>query len=164
MSLSSNQSTGSSSPGPSNHHHVKQSSPVPPSYDANANENSNVQFVDVQTLLFGENPVPLNPKTFQLKNHEVTKASNKKCGIVKAYAANTNQGIIREYNEDRVSIILNILKPKNKQWEGEWPQVCFFGVFDGHGGHVCAEYLRDNLHNFVIQSEHFPKDPREALN
>jgi len=41
-------------------------------------------------LLFGENPVPLNPKTFQLKNHEVTKASNKKCGIVKAYAANTN--------------------------------------------------------------------------
>ena len=93
----------------------------------------------------------------------MTKASNKKCGIVKAYAANTNQGIIREYNEDRVSIILNILKPKNKQWEGEWPQVCFFGVFDGHGGHVCAEYLRDNLHNFVIQSEHFPKDPREAL-
>jgi hypothetical protein len=82
---------------------------------------SNVTFVDVQTLLFGDNPVPLNPKTFQLKNHEVTKASNKKCGIVKAYAANTNQGIIREYNEDRVSIILNILKPKNKHWEGEWP-------------------------------------------
>lgn len=120
-------------------------------------------FVDVQTLLFGENPPPLNPKTFQLKNHEVTKASNKKCGIVKAYAANTNQGIIREYNEDRVSIILNILKPKNKHWDGDWPQVCFFGVFDGHGGHVCAEYLRDNLHNYVIQNESFPRDPREAL-
>lgn len=82
---------------------------------------SNFTFVDVQTLLFGENPIQLNPKTFQLKNHEVTKASNKKCGIVKAYAANTNQGIIREYNEDRVSIILNILKPKNKQWDDDWP-------------------------------------------
>jgi hypothetical protein len=51
---------------------------------------NNVTFVDVQTLLFGDNPVQLNPRTFQLKNHEVTKASNKKCGIVKAYAANTN--------------------------------------------------------------------------
>ena len=58
---------------------------------------------------------------------------------------------------------MNILKPKNKSWEGDWPQVCFFGVFDGHGGHLCAEYLRDNLHNYVIQSEHFPRDPREAL-
>jgi len=25
-----------------------------------------------------------------LKNHEVTKASTKSCGIIKAYAANTN--------------------------------------------------------------------------
>ena len=56
----------------------------------------------------------MNHKSVVLKNHEITKASNKKCGIVKAYAANTNQGIIREYNEDRVSIILNIMKPKNK--------------------------------------------------
>ena len=141
LSISSGGS--SSSPGP---HKSTQGS----SGAADQDGPSNVTFVDVQTLLFGENPVPLNPRTFQLKNHEVTKASNKKCGIVKAYAANTNQGIIREYNEDRVSIILNILKPKNKHWEGDWPQVCFFGVFDGHGGHVCAEYLRDNLHNFVI--------------
>jgi len=34
--------------------------------------------------------------------------------MVLAYAANTNQGIIRNYNEDRVSIILNILKPPNR--------------------------------------------------
>jgi protein phosphatase PTC2/3 len=40
-----------------------------------------------------------------------SKCSNKKNGIVRAYAANTNKGIIRNYNEDRVSIILNILKP-----------------------------------------------------
>ena len=23
-------------------------------------------------------------------------------------------------------------------------------VFDGHGGHKCAEYLKDNLHNNII--------------
>lgn len=78
--------------------------------------------MEVQTLLFGDNPAALNPKTIQLKNHEPTKASQKKCGIIKSYAANTNQGIIRDYNEDRVSIILNILKPKNKaNLEIEWP-------------------------------------------
>ena len=53
-------------------------------------QDSNIQFVEVQTLLFGENPAPLNPKTIQLKNHEPTKASQKKCGIIKSYAANTN--------------------------------------------------------------------------
>ena len=38
-------------------------------------ENSNIQFVEVQQLLFGENPPVLNPKTLFLKNHEPTKAS-----------------------------------------------------------------------------------------
>jgi protein phosphatase PTC2/3 len=106
----------------------------------------------------------LNPKTIFLKNHEPTKASTKKCGVIKSYAANTNQGIIREYNEDRVSIILNILKPKSKaKLDIEWPQICFFGVFDGHGGAACADYLRDNLHNFVVQHELFPQHPIEAI-
>ena len=118
----------------------------------------------MQTLLFGENPPVLNPKTIQLKNHEPTKASQKKCGVIKSYAANTNQGIIREYNEDRVSIILNILKPKSKEkLDIEWPQICFFGVFDGHGGAACADYLRDNLHNYVVQNDQFPQNPRQAI-
>jgi len=38
----------------------------------------------------------------------------KENGVVKSYAANTNQGIIRDYNEDRVSIVLNIQKPPQK--------------------------------------------------
>ena len=62
------------------------------------------------------------------------------------------------------SIILNILKPKNKaSLDIEWPQICFFGVFDGHGGSACADYLRDNLHNFVVQNEQFPQNPIEAI-
>ena len=71
--------------------------------------------------------------------------STRRNGILRAYAANTNQGIIRDYNEDRVSIILNIMKPQNKQCD-TWPKCSFFGVFDGHGGASCADFLRDNLH------------------
>lgn len=41
--------------------------------------------------------------------------------------------------------------------------MCFFGVFDGHGGAACADYLRDNLHNFVVQNDKFPMDPEQAI-
>ena len=44
----------------------------------------------MHTLLFGEKPVEIDPDTIVLPNHDVTKASYKKNGIVKAYAANTN--------------------------------------------------------------------------
>jgi len=49
-----------------------------------------------------------------IPNHEPTKCSFKRNGIVRAYAANTNQGLVRNYNEDRVSIILNIVKPEHR--------------------------------------------------
>lgn len=52
-----------------------------------------------------------------IPNHEATKCSMKRNGIVRAYAANTNQGLVRTYNEDRVSIILNIVKPENRKHE-----------------------------------------------
>lgn len=44
--------------------------------------------------------------------YEPSKFASKRNGVVVSYAANTNQGIIRNYNEDRVSIILNIIKPR----------------------------------------------------
>lgn len=90
-----------------------------------------------------ENEPPLAPSD-QITNTTVdkSKCSTRKNGVVKAYAANTNKGIIRNYNEDRVSIILNILKPASRKDE-EWPKCSFFGVFDGHGGQKCADFLRD---------------------
>jgi len=71
-------------------------------------------------------------------------------------------GLVRTYNEDRVSIILNIMKPLNRSNE-QWPKCSFFGVYDGHGGVTCAEFLRDNLHQFVIREPSFPSNPKEAL-
>ena len=58
----------------------------------------------------------------------------------------------RNYNEDRVAIILNIMKPKNKRYTvADWPKCSFFGVYDGHGGSVCADFLRDYLHQLVSE-------------
>lgn len=93
---------------------------------------------------------------------EPTKCSTKRNGIVRAYAAHTNQGLVRNYNEDRVSIILNIAKPSTKATQN-WPKCSFFGVYDGHGGANCADFLRDNLHHYVIKDSNFPHKPKDAL-
>lgn len=69
---------------------------------------------------------------------------------------------MRNYNEDRVSIILNIIKPKFKQVD-EWPRCSFFAIYDGHGGAACADYLRDQLHQLIVRDENFPKNPRVAI-
>lgn len=104
----------------------------------------------------------LHAPTSPLPNYEPTKCSFKKNGQVRAYAANTNQGLVRTYNEDRVSIILNIMKPVSRT-EENWPKCSFFGVYDGHGGAACADFLRDHLHQFIIKAPAFPWNPKEAL-
>lgn len=32
------------------------------------------------------------------------------------------------------------------------PQVFYFGVFDGHGGDVCSEFLKESLHSYVEEA------------
>ena len=61
-----------------------------------------------------------------------------------------------------MSIILNILKPPSRKDE-TWPRCSFFGIYDGHGGSACADFLRDNLHQFVIKESSFPTNPKDAL-
>jgi hypothetical protein len=77
--------------------------------------------------------------------------SNRKYSIIESYAAVTHQGLIRNYNEDSVTVVINIEKPYNKVTK-YWLATSFFGLYDGHEGNTCAEYLRDNLHHAVMQS------------
>lgn len=80
---------------------------------------------------------PLRPLEFN---------NNENQEIIVGQAANTDEGIVRNYNEDRVTIILNIVKPSSRDPKEVWPKCSQFGVYDGHGGSLCADYLRDNLH------------------
>jgi hypothetical protein len=58
--------------------------PVPAPLDANS------ELIDLHDLLFGVKPDVIDPRTLILTNHEPTKASIKRNGIIRAYAANTN--------------------------------------------------------------------------
>lgn len=98
----------------------------------------------------------------EIPKFEPSKCSVKKTGIIKCYAANTHHGLVRNYNEDRVAIILNIVKPAQKVVD-YWPNCSFFGIYDGHGGSKCAEFLRDNLHHYVVRDQNFPVNPQLAI-
>ena len=106
-------------------------------------------------------PLVLHNLNESFQGFEKAKYSNKSVGNIRAYAANTYQGIIRNYNEDRVSIILNIAKPL--KYIGNWPKCSLFGIYDGHGGSTCADFLRDKLHTFIITDPNFPSNPQQAL-
>ena len=76
---------------------------------------------------------------------------------------NSYRGLVKKYNEDRVSIILNIAKPQNYTG-GYWPKnLSIFGLFDGHSGNKCCDFLRDNFHLYLIRNPLFPKEIEAAI-
>ena len=42
-------------------------------------------------------------------------------------------------------------------------KLSFFAIYDGHAGNKCAEYLKNNLHNFIFESKYFPSEPIKAI-
>ena len=67
--------------------------------------------------------------------NESVQVSTGSIGIVRAYSVVTTDGIFRKSNEDRVSILQNIIS------KSQIDEKCsFFGVYDGHGGDLCAEF------------------------
>ena len=131
------------------------------------NTQKNNNYIDINEYIGKEShrPLTLDIIDLKIKDFENGKTSNKNMGIIKGYAANTHEGLIRNYNEDRVSIIINMNKPKNYSIDlkGKWPKVSFFAIYDGHGGKNCAEYLRDNLHKFICNDINFPNNIEEAI-
>ena len=64
--------------------------------------------------------------------------------LIQAYAYNSNEGNIRDYNEDTITATKIFLDPKDKN-----NYFHFFAVYDGHGGKGCSLYLKNNLHKYI---------------
>jgi hypothetical protein len=83
-----------------------------------------------------------------------------------AYGVNTYQGLIRKYNEDRVTILINPLilkKDKEEQNDSEKYKISYFSIYDGHGGNKCCDFLKKYLHTYILESSYFPSDPVKAI-
>ena len=91
------------------------------------------------------------------------KISSKSFGLINSYAANTNQGIDRNYNDDRVKIMINMNRPANYVNKSQWPLISYFAIFDGHNGEHCAEFLRKNLLQYIYTNPNFPRNIEKAI-
>ena len=92
------------------------------------------------------NILPLLTSFPKYKKASCSSSSN---GSFKSYGVNSYRGLVKKYNEDRMSIILNIARPQNFTG-GYWPKnLSIFGLFDGHSGNKCCDFLRDNFHLYL---------------
>lgn len=105
-------------------------------------------------------------KTRQFLNFKPELQPNKivfcRLGKVKIVAANTCAGTLNKKNEDRIRILLNLKQPL-LFFENKWPKSSYFGIFDGHGGSACAEFLKDNLHDYIFTNKCFPYRLKQAI-
>jgi serine/threonine protein phosphatase PrpC len=79
-----------------------------------------------------------------------------------SYGVNTYKGTIRQYNEDRVTILINASINKNNNINNI-QKISLFSIYDGHAGNKCCEYLKSYLHHYIFDSEFFPQNPIKAI-
>ena len=130
----------------------------------NNTNNTQTKYIhNINTNINNNISSPTNKNYFYANLNKV-RISHKAYGIIEAYATITSSGK-RTYNEDRVSIIYNIPKPQgyNENKNTPWPNCSFFGLYDGHGGSAACDFLRDNLHKYIINDKYFPSNPQKAI-
>ena len=71
---------------------------------------------------------------------------------ISAFSVNTHQGTVRAYNEDRVSILLNAQQRYENLVNSQVRSCSMFAIYDGHGGSECCNFLKDNLHAYILNS------------
>ena len=126
------------------------------------NQNKLIDIID----FIGEDakrPINLEIMNVKMNNFLPGRISSKSFGLINSYAANTNQGIDRNYNDDRVKIMINMNRPSNYLSKTPWPLISYFAIFDGHNGDHCAEFLRQNLLQFIYTNPNFPKNIERSI-
>lgn len=72
---------------------------------------------------------------------------------IHSFAVTTHKGTVRNYNEDRVSVLLNVQQSLPHEGQPETSEnYSLFSVFDGHGGYGCCNFLKDNLHYKLLET------------
>ena len=81
------------------------------------------------------------------------------------YGANSYNGTVRDHNEDKLKIILEykldkVITDSNGSLIN--PNISYFAIYDGHAGNSCSNFLQENLHQYLFDSDFFPLYPLQA--
>ena len=98
-------------------------------------------------------------------NYPDVELSPKPFSKISGFGANSFQGTTRDHNEDRLKIIYEHLINQASPTNGTMLSynISYFAVYDGHGGNKCCNFLQQNFHNYILQSEYFPLYPLKAI-
>ena len=94
--------------------------------------------------------------------YEKAQYSSKQIESVKSFSYNTYHGLFKENNEDKIIVVSQIKKPASSKMK-KWPRISYFGIFDGHGGEGCSEFLKNNFLNYLTENKNFPFDIKLSL-
>ena len=108
-------------------------------------------------------PINIDIMNIKFENFISGKISSKSFSLINSYVANTNQGIDRNYNNDRAKIMINMYRPNNYINKYRWPLISYFAIFNGHNGENCEEFLRKNLLEYRYINPNFPINIEKAI-
>ena len=99
------------------------------------------------TQIKKENEIPNDILTKYFPQFEASTTSStnefQESDFIKGYAYNTSCGIVRDYNEDTISVKKLNSKKNPKSY------FYYFAIFDGHGGNACSIFLKENLYKHI---------------
>jgi hypothetical protein len=96
------------------------------------------------------------------KDYPKAELSSQQSYYIIGYGANTYNGAIKSYNEDKYKIE-NREKEALINGEKKNLKISYFGVFDGHGGDKCSIFLRDHMHKFLLDSKYILSNPIQSI-
>ena len=100
------------------------------------------------------------------KEYPQAELSSERFFNISGYASNSYNGKIKNYNEDMTKIIVDYYKNNsiiNNVGYRYYPNVSYFGVFDGHGGDKCSKFLQEKLDKILFNTPTFPYSPLESI-
>ena len=131
----------------------------------NTNFNQNYKKTNTSSFNNNNNLFSLN---YLLKTkyslYKDSKYSEKSFNLITAYGVNTYKGTVRNYNEDRISVVVNAKQNTYQKLKTDnSTKVSYFAIYDGHAGNKCCEFLKNFLHCYIFESPFFPDDPLKAI-
>ena len=108
------------------------------------------------------NKIKDNSINIPYSKYEKAEYSHQPFYNISGYAYNSYNGKVGKYNEDRIKTIVNYQKPLVVNGKKISPRISYFGVFDGHGGEGCSNFLTEKLDTLLFNSKFFPGYPIQA--
>ena len=147
------------------------SGPIP----VQPNKQAGINQPQINVLINNNKNIEKNTANLSLKDcfnvkypdYPQVELSQNSFGRIIAYAFNTYHGIFKNINEDKAKIILEH-KPnkviKNGNGDIINPKISYFGIYDGHGGNKCSDFLSQKFDSFLLNSNFLPLYPLQAIN